>query len=185
MIVVNGCASQIMVQTAPIERVGKNKALVTFLMLSSYLTNSGDYGRSTTPIEYDIWDGEKFIGALSKDTYIQYSVDQGEHLFIARGGNWSFVKANLSPGKRYYLYLNVYPRFWGKWGVYLQPVKSEDKELISELPSQLSNIKPMSVIDGKSENYTKERIGEVKNEIQVFKANTEYGHSTLAQDDGL
>jgi len=70
-IVLTGCASQIMVQTPPIETADNDKALVTFLMLSSYLTNTGRYGQSVTPIEYDIWDGEKFIGALSKDTYIQ------------------------------------------------------------------------------------------------------------------
>ncbi len=184
-IVLTGCASQIMVQTSPIESTNNDKALVTFLMLSSYLTNTGKYGQSVTPIEYDIWDGEKFIGALSKDTYFQYAAEQGKHFFIARGGNWSFVEANLQPGKKYYLYLNVYPRFWGPWGVYLQPVKSEDKELISELPSKLNDIKPMALIEGKYDSYIKERIEELKNEIEIYESNSEYGHSILEPKDGL
>ena len=184
-VVLTGCASQIMVPASPIETPDNDKALVTFLMLSSMLTNTGSYGQSITPIEYDIWDGEKFIGALSKDTYIQYEAEQGEHLFIARGGNWSFVKANIQTGKNYYLYLNVYPRLFGPWGVYLQPVKEKDKELLSEFPSKLNNLTSMSIIKEKYEGYMKERITEVRNEIEIFKSNSEYGHSILEPRDGL
>lgn len=179
-----GCASQIMVPASQPEAVDNDKALVTFIMLSNYLTNSGSYGASITPIEYDLWDGGTFIGALSKDTSIQLAADQGDHLFIARGGNWSFVKADLRPGRKYYLFLNVYPRFWGPHGVYLQPVKAEDKELLADLPSYLKGIIPMSVHPGKRDAYVSARIEAVKNEIDVFKANAEYGHTTLAPEDG-
>jgi len=38
-------------------------------------------------------------------------------------------------------------------GVYLQPVKSEEKDLISEFLSKLNDIKPMAAIEGKYDSY--------------------------------
>ena len=160
-----------------------NKALVTFLM-SSTLTSFGSSGQSITPVEFDIWEKDRFIGALSKKTYFQYVTDPGEHLFIARGGNWSFVKANLDAGKRYYIFVNLYPSFMRRHGVVFQPVKKEDKELISEIPEYLSELKAMSVIGTKHKEYERNKVEEIKNEIKIFET-TEYGFSSLEPQDGF
>ncbi|MCE5265393.1 MAG: hypothetical protein LLG97_17905 [Deltaproteobacteria bacterium] len=178
-----GCASKIMIPASPVTSPNNEKALVTFLMSSSWQNHAGR--RSGPPEEFDIWDSEKFIGALSINTYFQYVADPGEHLFVARGGNWSFVKADLRSGKRYYVFLNAYPMFFRRDGVILQPVTVGDKALIAEVPWYLDNLKPVSVIKERYGDYIKDRIIEVKNEIIIFSQSTEYGFSSLEAQDGL
>lgn len=132
---------------------------------------------------FDIWDGEKFIGALAGKTYFQYEADPGEHLFVAKGGNWSFVKANLQAGKRYYVFatLNIRPFYQN---ISFDPVKKENKELMADIQSYLVGLYPMSLIKGEYDDYVKDKIGEVKNEIQVFKTNR-YEYKTLDPQDGI
>lgn len=178
-----GCVSKIMIPTSPVTSTNNEKALVTFLMSSSWQNHIRR--QSNPPEEFDIWDSEKFIGALSINTYFQYVADPGEHLFVARGGTWSFVKADLRSGKRYYVFLNAYPMFFRRDGVILQPVKVGDKELMANIPWYLNNLKPMSVIKEKYDDYVKERINEVKYEINTFSKSTEYGFSSLDAQDGL
>ena len=42
----------------------------------------------------------------------------------------------------------------------------------------------MSVIEEKYDDYVKERIEEVKNGIEIFKATPDYGYSILNPEDG-
>jgi len=175
-----GCSSQIMMPASPLVSINNDKALVTFLM-SQRVPNIGP----TFKFEFDIWDGDKFIGALSTQKYFQYVADPGEHLFVARGGNWSFVKATLQPGKKYYVFLNIPPRpFRLSHGVSLQPVKKEDKELMAEMPSYLNDLKPVSIATGQYDHYIKERIEEVRNEIKKCKS-ADCDFSILDAQDGI
>lgn len=178
-----GCASKIMIPASPVTSPNNEKALVTFLMSASWQNHVGR--RSGPPEEFDIWDNEKFIGALSINTYFQYAADPGEHLFVARGGNWSFVKADLRSGKRYYVFLNAYPVFFRRDGVILQPVKVADKALIAEVPWYLDNLKPVSMIKERYDDYIKDRIYEVRNEIIIFFQSPGYAFSSLDAQDGL
>jgi len=175
-----GCGSKIMIPASQVGSVNQDKALVTFMMWQR-VPNMGP----TFKFEFDIWDGEKFIGALTTQKYFQYMADPGEHLFVARGGNWSFVKANLQAGKKYYVFLNIPPRpFRASHGVSLQPVKREDKELMADIRAYLNDMKPISVATGQYNDYVKDRIEEVRNEIKVFKT-TVYQFSTLDAQDGI
>ncbi len=173
-----GCASQTMVPASPLKSVENDKALVTFLM-SGQTANPFP----TFQFEFDIWDSEKFIGALSRYTYFQYLTEPGEHLFIARGGNRSFVKANLQAGRKYYVFVNLSIRPFYQ-NVYFQPVKKDNTELIDGIPSYLNDLQPVSLDPEQQDDYVRDKIEDVKKEIEAFKAN-EYDYSTLDQQDGL
>jgi hypothetical protein len=169
--------------SSQIKLVNTDKVLVTFLM-SSTLTDFGSSGQSLSPVEFDIWERDKFIGALSKKTYIQIITDPGEHLFIARGGNWSFLKANLDSGKKYYIFVNLYPSFWGRHGVAFQPVRIGDKELVAAIPQYMDDLKPISVINEKYNQYSQDRVEEIRNEIKLFET-TEYEFLSIEPKDGI
>ncbi|MEJ2154385.1 MAG: hypothetical protein P8X96_03545 [Desulfobacteraceae bacterium] len=173
-----GCASQTMVPAPVLKSVDNDKALVTFMM-----TGQTANPFPTFQFEFDIWDSEKFIGALSRYTYFQYLTDPGEHLFMARGGNRSFVKANLQAGRKYYVFVNLSIKPFYQ-NVYFEPVKKENKELIDAIPSYLKDLQPMSMPPKQRDDYIKDRIEDVKNEIEAFGAN-EYDYSTLDAQDGI
>jgi len=185
MVALYGCASQIMTPSFRIDSINNDKALVTFLPSKWVVVGRGPFGPQYNPsVEFDLWDSETFIGALSAKTYFQYAADPGEHLFIARGGNWSFVKANLQSGKRYFVILTTYPLPFRGQIVDLQPVKIGDKKFMADIQSSINDLKPMSVIQEKYDDYTRKKINEVRNEINVFKS-TEYGFSSLDAQDGI
>jgi hypothetical protein len=185
MVALYGCASQIMIPSFPVDSINNNKALVTFLPSKWVTVSRGPFGpQYNASTEFDLWDGENFIGALSAQTYVQYAADPGEHLFIAKGGNWSFVKANLQSGKRYYVILTTYPLPFRGQIVDLQPVKMGDKKFMADIQSNINDLKPMSVIQEKYNDYIRKKIHEVRNEINVFKS-TEYGFSSLDAQDGM
>lgn len=174
-----GCyGNKIMTSASSPGTFNNDKALVTFIM-RYHMVNPFP----TFQFWFDIWDGEKFIGALAGKTYFQYEADPGEHLFVAKGGNWSFVKANLQAGKRYYVFatLNIRPFYQN---ISFDPVKKENKELMADIQSYLVGLYPMSLIKGEYDDYVKDKIGEVKNEIQVFKTNR-YEYKTLDPQDGI
>ena len=174
----HGYAGNIMIPSSPLNSVNNDKALVTFLM-STTMANPFP----TFQFEFDIWDSEKFIGALSRYTYFQYMADPGEHLFVARGGNRSFVKANLQAEKKYYVFVNLSVRPFYQ-NVYFDPVTRENQQLMAEIPSYLNNLKAMTVLKEESDDYIKERIEAVKNEIKVFKS-TKHDFSILDLQDGI
>jgi hypothetical protein len=181
----SSCASRIMIPSVPVNSINNDKALVTFLPSKWVLVSLGPFGPQYNPsIEFDIWDNENFIGALSEKTYFQYAANPGEHLFIARGGNWSFVKANLQSGKRYYVVLTTYPLPFRGQIVDLQPVKTGDKKYLAEIQSSINALEPTSVIQEKYSDYTRKKINEVRQEIDVFRS-TEYGFSILDAQDGI
>jgi hypothetical protein len=173
-----GCASQIMNPTTPLNDIDNDRALVTFIMSGQSMNPF-----PTFQFDFDIWDGEKCIGALSRYTYIQYVTDPGEHLFMARGGNRSFVKATLQAGKRYYVFVNLRIKPFYQ-NVHFDPVKKENKELIDAIPDYLKDSQPISMPPEKSEEYSKSRIEDVRNDIKAFKAN-EQDYSTLDAEDGI
>jgi hypothetical protein len=61
----------------------------------------------------DIWDGDKPVGSFDAKKVpiigpmIAYKTTPGEHYFIVNASNWIVVRADLEPGKRYFV--NVTP----------------------------------------------------------------------------
>jgi hypothetical protein len=50
-----------------------------------------------------VYDGDKLIGVLSKSSYFVYETEPGEHLFASYSAKLDFLKANVAPGKTYYV----------------------------------------------------------------------------------
>jgi len=94
------------------------QALVIFMRPSVY----GYEGQSSV---FDLYpDGDQFIGIVSVLTKVAYPTLPGEHMFMVISENADFLRANLKPGKTYYVL--VTPRFgWAKPRFSLAPVRKE------------------------------------------------------------
>jgi len=99
LILIAGCAgsSQYMVKATPIESSSPGKALVYFMRPSGF----------GFAINFQIWDGDHFIGLSQAKSYFAYECDPGKHLFIGMTENKRGVKADLEAGKSYYIITQV------------------------------------------------------------------------------
>ena len=103
-ILVGGCAgsSKYMVKATPIEGPPADKALVYFMRPSGI----------GFAINFQIWDGEHFIGLSQAKSYFAYECDPGTHLFIGIAENKRAVQANLEAGKSYFVVTQVKMGAW-------------------------------------------------------------------------
>lgn len=115
-----GCAYPKMNYSKPINQapaVQADKALVYFLR-----TDSKGY-----KIHAVVYDGEEFIGMVPYNQKLPYMATPGEHTFMVVSEAADFMKADLLPGKTYYV--EVVPRM-GMWRARfsLKPVTQEKLE---------------------------------------------------------
>ncbi|AYO57030.1 hypothetical protein CO230_02130 [Chryseobacterium sp. 6424] len=80
------------VTTQAIEKPSEGKALVYVLK-----TGAGPL------VNFRIYDGDKFLGALSGFKYLVYECEPGKHIFWAASENRDFVEADLEPNSVYVL----------------------------------------------------------------------------------
>ena len=157
-IIVSGCASSMMVKTQPVELNDKNMAMVTFLRPTIF----------GGAIQFGIWDGDKFVGVLSANSYIQYMTSPGQHYFLGRAENWSCIRANLEAGKRYYILGRVFPGIW-KARIAFDPIRSEDQPQ-SQVDEWMNRLAPMSVDESKRNDYVQPRIEQVRKRVREFES---------------
>jgi hypothetical protein len=120
-------------------------------------------------IDFGIWDGDQFIGVIEPHKFIQYIARPGEHIFLARAENWSYVKANLEAGKKYYILTNVGPGVL-KARVYLIPVTKEQKGYTqSDINEWMGKFEPISVDPGQLENYRNSRITHIREAVARYQ----------------
>ena len=164
------CASVTM-QTAPLVSAPQaNTALVTFVRTSVFFGDG---------ISMDIWDGERFIGALGAGKLVQYETEPGEHLFLANAENWSYTTANLLPGKRYFIKANIFPGI-GSGRVALAVVSKTD----SRIEEWQSKLKPMRALPADKQALESKKRDEVQAAVMAFKAG-KVTFSTLRPEEGL
>ena len=166
-----GCGSSMMINTKPMAIPENNDAIVTFIRPTMF----------GGAIKFGLWDSENFIGILTAKSYVQYKTHPGEHLFIARAENWSYVKANLNPGKQYLILGKVYPGVW-KARVGLDPVNKNDNISQAQIDNWLNGLRPTTVIPAKVDAYAKPRIPQIKTAIEKFKAGEVKYHELKAED---
>lgn len=167
----SGCASSLMMKVSPLDAPDNQHAIVTFIR-PSYFGGA---------IQFGVWDSESFVGILSAGSYVQYLATPGEHLFLARAENWSYVKADLEAGKQYFILGKVFPGVW-KARVAYDPVTKGDGTTQAQIDKWLSELKPTSVIPEKFDDYTRPRISHVKAAVSDFKSgNVKY--EVLEADD--
>jgi hypothetical protein len=158
MLILSGCASSMMQPAAPQAAPEVSRALVTFLR-PSYFGGA---------IQFGIWDSDQFVGILEPGSYIQVLVPPGEHIFLARAENWSYVHANLEAGRQYFILAKVFPGIW-KARVAYDPIRKDDPQTDAEIADWLSSLKPIGVISNKVEAYTAPRLEQVRQAVSDFR----------------
>ena len=156
-----GCASTMMTRTSMIAAPPEGKAIVTFVRATMF----------GGAIKFGIWDSDKFVGILTAKSYVQYAAEPGEHIFMARAENWSYVKANLEAGKQYYIMGNVFPGAW-KARVALAPVKKADFAKPGEMEKigkWMKELSPTTPVASMVESYSSPRLTQVRQSVEEFK----------------
>jgi hypothetical protein len=99
-----GCtgSSKYMAKATPITGPSADKALVYFMRPSGL----------GFAINFQIWDGDKFIGLSQAKSYFGYQCNPGQHLFIGVAENKRGVEADLEAGKSYYIITQVKMGGW-------------------------------------------------------------------------
>lgn len=156
-----GCASSMMQPAVLQSTPESSEALVTFLR-PSYFGGA---------IQFGIWDSDRFVGILEPGSYVQILVPPGEHVFLARAENWSYVHAELEAGRQYFILAKVFPGIW-KARVAYDPIRQGDPETDADIANWLSGLKPIGVIDEKVDAYTEPRLEQVRQAVADFRSGT-------------
>jgi hypothetical protein len=161
LFILGGCASSMM---QPVDRQpspSSAAALVTFLR-PSYFGGA---------IQFGVWDSDRFVGILEPGSYIQVLIPPGEHVFLARAENWSYVHAELEAGRQYFVLAKVFPGIW-KARVAFDPIRRDDPQTNEEIAQWLTKLKPIGVIDAKVDSYTAPRVEQVRQAVADFRSGT-------------
>ena len=105
LFIVGGCAAPNMNLSDPAAAEatpGSDKALVYFLRPK----------KVGFKIHAAVYDGDEFVGFVPYNTKLAYLAEPGEHMFMVVSEAADFMKADLLPGKTYYV--QVVPRM-GAW----------------------------------------------------------------------
>jgi hypothetical protein len=152
-----GCGPNVMRQST-LKKPTAEKALVTFLRPTVF----------GGAIDFGLWDRDHFIGVLNPRNVIQYEATPGEHLFLARAENWSYLEATLEPGKRYYVIGKVFPGVW-KARVGLSPVVKGSEITQKQIDEWVSGGTPYEVIPEQLEAYEAPRQAQVQEAIAIYE----------------
>ena len=169
----SGCgASSLMMKVPPLGAPDNQHAMVTFLRPAVFFGDA---------IRFGVWDSENFVGILARGSYVQYITKPGEHLFLARAENWSYVKADLEAGKHYFIFTRVFPGGW-KARVAFDPITKDYDLTKAQIDKLLSRLTPTAVIPEKFDDYARPRLSQVREAIDDYKAeNVKY--EVLEADD--
>ncbi len=129
-----GCASPKMNMSIPVSseiKPEQDKALVYFLRPNSL----------GFKIHAAVYDDENFIGIIPYNQKLPYLAKPGEHLFMVVSEAADFLKADLLPGKTYYI--KVIPRM-GAWRARfsMAPITKEEMAT-SEVQKWIKDARPI------------------------------------------
>ncbi len=155
----SACSSNIMVPTSNLAAIDDNYAVVSFVRPTFF----------GGAILFSLWDGEEFVGVLTAGSIIQFKAKPGEHVFMARGENWSYVKANLQAGRQYVIEGKVFPGVW-KARVGLAPIDVNEPGYRAKAEDWLKNLKPITAKPELVDGYVKPRLPQVKEALADYNA---------------
>jgi len=115
-------------------------------------------------VKFSLWDGENFIGIMTAGNYIQYMAKPGKHLFMALGGKGSALKADIAPGKNYYVAGRVIPGAF-KGHLRLFPANIDEIDKINTWFEEMTQIE---MVPEKGNIYSKRMESRVKTAIKKF-----------------
>ena len=137
-------------------------------------------------INFQIWDGDKFVGLSQAKSYFRYVCDPGKHLFIAIAENKTFVPAELEAGKRYYVVTG--PRMgWIKARIGLTPVKKGSEEMgkVKDWEGDLEYIAPIDENVKTWESLHKEEARALVQYFDALSQEKKAEYIVLSPDDGI
>jgi hypothetical protein len=143
-----GCSS-VMQKTTIVDHVDSNTAMINFVRPSIFLGDG---------LDYDLWDGDKFIGVLGSGTIVQYRTTPGSHVFMSKGRSWAYVKADMAGGKQYFIKLNVLP--FG--GLILSAIEAEKNPKVKEWYTY----QPKELMAGKEESYASDKKADAQKALK-------------------
>lgn len=167
-------SSRYMVASEPVMTPADGKALVYVFRPS---------GRGFA-INFQIWDGERFIGLSQAKSYFQYMADPGKHTFFAIAENKAFIEAELEAGKEYYIVTHPRTGVW-KARVSFVPVKTgmEEWSQVPQWKRELINVVP---VEAEVKAWQEMKLSEARGLLRYFE--TEYKNTgnylTLIPADG-
>jgi hypothetical protein len=137
-------------------------------------------------INFQVWDGDKFIGLSQAKSYFRYECEPGKHLFLAVSENKTFVPAELAVGKRYYIVASPQIGFI-KARVGLTPVK-KGSENAGEVKNWEADLNYVVRSDESLKSSDFSDSTDAREYIAYFNAlspekKAEYG--SLVPDDGM
>jgi hypothetical protein len=163
-----GCASVPMQTTTLMTAPDQQMALVNFVRPRVFF---GD-GMST-----DVWDGQNYIGALEAGHLIQYQAKPGKHLFMGSAENWSYVSADLQPGRQYIIKANIFPGVMtGR--VALGVLKPDDPRR-----ADLMALTPVIASDKDREAFGEKKSAATKHAVSDFEAGKVSSFATITFED--
>ena len=145
---------------AEIQGESNNTAKVYFIMPGSGTTISG-FGSLTLGTKFTLWDSDTFISYIGGKDFLILNFEAGPHFFMASGGNWSIVKAELAAGKSYFFKLTTLPGF-SKPNVVLESLDPNNPEIQNYLESS-KEITPNGKVSSSLIKKATEELSAVQN----------------------
>lgn len=134
-------------------------------------------------INFQIWDGTKFIGLSQAKSYFAYECDPGKHLFMGFAENKVAVQADLAAGKEYYIGTNVRMGAW-KARMGFTPV-TKGSELWGKVDLYKQQLHYITLDEAQAATYEASKKAEARTYVDNFtKGDWQSQVLTLSKDDG-
>jgi hypothetical protein len=170
-----GCAgtSGYMQPATPMEGPLPDKALVYFMRPSAY----------GFAVNFQIWDGDHFIGLSQAKSYFAYACEPGTHLFLGIAENKVAVEADVEAGKTYYVGTNVRTGVW-KARVLFTPV-TRGSELWDKVEAYEGSLNFVAVKEEERAKWEAAKKHEALELIEYFTTGEGKGQVLkLSKEDG-
>ena len=153
-----GCAgtSGYMQPATPMEGPLPDKALVYFMRPSAY----------GFAVNFQIWDGDHFIGLSQAKSYFAYPCEPGTHLFLGIAENKVALEADVEAGKKYYVGTNVRSGVW-KARVLFTPV-TRGSELWDKVEAYEESLNFIAVKEEERAKWEAAKKNEARALIEFF-----------------
>ncbi len=150
------CGPKITIPTPAIDSPSSEMALITFVRATKFGYKS----------DFHLWDSRDYVGTIYGGQYIQKEVVPGEHMFIAHGQNWAYIKANLEAGKKYYILLNVTMGFSHAAVIPVPLTKEQTKYGQNEINEWLSNLTSVGPNPEAAEAFVEDRAPQIERAVE-------------------
>ena len=95
------------------------------------------YQGSLAFLDFKYFDGEKYLGRISGNNYINYECEPGEHVLWVSAENRAFIKGDFKPNCTYVIEVRPFHRVISG-GVDLFQVSPEDNKTLKNIKSLIS-----------------------------------------------